>query len=302
MTERVRVGTRRSRLARVQTDGVLERLRREAPDRTFEVVPIDASGDRDRTVGGSPDFTDTIDRALARGEIDLAVHSAKDLPVELDPRFRLVATPRRFDPRDCLVVGSPTGGTELARGARVGSSSPRRRAQLLRWRPDLAVVEIRGNVDTRIGLVRSGSIDAAILAVAGIARLGREAEIARKLPTTEFLPAPAQGAIAVVGRAIDRGLSRLAQAVDDAPTHARVAAERGFAAAIEGDCLRPMGALATLRGDRLTLVGEVLTPDGRTRLRGALAGTAGDAERVGNELGRKMLGRGAHELWESGRR
>ncbi|HXQ78900.1 MAG TPA: hydroxymethylbilane synthase, partial [Thermoplasmata archaeon] len=175
MTERFRVGTRRSRLARAQTDWVLTRLARAAPGVRFEPIPVDTSGDRDRSVGSSPDFTDTIDRALLRGEVDLAVHSAKDLPVELDRRFELLACPRRADPRDCLVVAPPHRAARLPRGARVGSSSLRRRAQLLRWRSDLNVVEIRGNVDTRIDLVQSGAIDAAILAVAGISRLERTA-------------------------------------------------------------------------------------------------------------------------------
>ncbi|MGI0151310.1 MAG: hydroxymethylbilane synthase, partial [Thermoplasmata archaeon] len=199
MTERVRVGTRRSPLARAQAGSVLSRLGRAHPGVRFEPVLIDTSGDRDRSTGGSPDFTDAIDRRLLRGEIDLAVHSAKDLPAELDRRLEILACPRRADPRDCLVAGR-IPRARLPRGARVGSSSLRRRAQLLRWRADLRVVEIRGNVDTRIGWVRSGSIDAAILAVAGLARLGRTGDVDRILPTSKFLPAPAQGALAVVGR------------------------------------------------------------------------------------------------------
>ncbi len=190
VTERVRVGTRRSPLARAQTDAVVARLGRLAPSWKFEVVAVETSGDRDRSLGGSPDFTDAIDRALLRGEVDLAVHSAKDLPADLDRGLELVACPRRADARDCLILGRGDGATGLVRGARVGSSSLRRRAQLLRWRPDLTVVEIRGNVDSRIGLVRSDALDAAILAVAGVSRLGRASEISQVLPASAFLPAP----------------------------------------------------------------------------------------------------------------
>ena len=186
VTVRLRVGTRRSRLARAQTESILRRLGRLAPEMRFEAVSVDTSGDRDRSTGRSPDFTDTIDRALLRGEVDLAVHSAKDLPVELDRRFEFLACPRRADPRDCLVVdrGGRTQG--LPRGARVGSSSLRRRDQLLRWRPDLLVVEIRGtSILGSVSSVRRRST-AAILAVAGISRLRRSAEIERILPPSRF--------------------------------------------------------------------------------------------------------------------
>jgi hydroxymethylbilane synthase len=290
------VGTRRSPLARAQTDWVLANLRCIAPGWRFEPIPVETSGDRDRSLGGSPDFTDAIDRALLRGTIDLAVHSAKDLPVALDPRFALLACPRRADPRDCLVLASGGSRHPLSRGAKVGSSSLRRRAQLLRWRPDLSIVEIRGNVGTRIGLVRTGAIDAAILAVAGVARLGRTAEIGRILPATTFLPAPAQGALAVVARASDTQLPPLVARIDDGATRACVTAERAFAAALGGDCRVPMGALATRHGSAISVVGEVLAPDGRTTLRGKRRGRGSEAERIGSTLGKEMLDRGALEL------
>jgi hydroxymethylbilane synthase len=281
---------------------VISQLTRAAPRYRFTPVPVDTSGDRDRTPGGSTDFTDTIDRALLRGDIDLAVHSAKDLPAELGPRFRLVACPRRADPRDCLVAARAPGVRRLPRGARIGSSSPRRRAQLLRWRPDLRVVEIRGNVETRIGLVRSGNIDAAVLAVAGLLRLGRRGEISRVLPLTGFLPAPAQGALAVVTRADDADLAGIADRIDDPATHACVAAERAFAASLGGDCDVPLGALATSHGGWISLVGEILSRDGRTRLRSHRRGSQARAELVGSDLGRQMLETGAEELISSARR
>jgi len=293
---RLRVGTRRSPLARVQTDSVLARIRREAPEWRLRIVPIDASGDRDRSVGSSPDFTDALDRALLRGEIDLAVHSAKDLPLVLDGGLEILACPRRADPRDGLVVGAPHGASRLPRGARVGSSSLRRRAQLLRWRADLNVLEIRGNVDTRIGLVRAGAIDAAVLAVAGVSRLGRAGEIDRILPPRAFLPAPAQGALAVVARTGDASLGATVRRIDDPATHRCVTAERSFAAALGGDCRVPLGALARLRDGTVSLVGEVLSPDGRKRLRRHARGPGTSATGVGSRLGRALLDQGAGDL------
>ncbi len=297
MTARYRVGTRRSRLARAQTEIVLQKLRRARPAWELVPVPIDASGDRDRSKGGSTDFTDRIDRALLRGEVDLAVHSAKDLPVRLDPRFRLAAVPRRADPRDCLVTALRLRGGDLPRGTRVGSSSPRRRAQLLGWRPDLDVVEIRGNVDTRIAMVRSGTIDAAILAVAGIARLGWTEEIDRVLPTARFLPAPGQGAIAVVSGTGDRDLLAGLDRIDHPATRACVRAERAFAAALGGDCRAPLAARARAERRTLALTAEVLAPDGRTRLRARRQGPVAQADRIGLRLGKEILDGGAMQLW-----
>jgi hydroxymethylbilane synthase len=302
VTERIRVGTRRSRLARAQTESVLSQLRRVTSELRFDPVPIDTSGDRDLSPGGSPDFTDAIDRALSRGDIDLAVHSAKDLPVELDRRFEVVAYPRRADPRDCFVVAHHLRPTRLPRGARVGSSSLRRRAQLLRWRPDLTVVEIRGNVDTRIGFVRSGSIDAAVLAVAGLSRLGRSKEVGRILPTAQFVPAPGQGALAIVARAGETALARTARPIDRASTRACITAERAFSATLGGDCRVPLGALATVQGRGLSLVGEVLSPDGRSRLRARRTGSLTAPERLGLELGKQLHNLGAQQLWASARR
>ncbi len=296
MNDRLRVGTRRSPLARAQTELVLEQLTRRRPSSKFETVALHTSGDRDRSIGSSPDFTDALDRALLEGEVDLAVHSAKDLPLVLDPKLELAATPRRADPRDCLVTARGGSLNRLPPHARVGSSSLRRRAQLLRARPDLTVVEIRGNVDTRVALVRSGRIDAAVLAKAGLERLGRRTEIAQVLPSTRFVPPPAQGCLAVVIRASDRVARATVEAIEDRSTRARVAAERAFAATLGGDCQVPLGALATHHGGRLTLLGEVLSADGRTSLRIEGGGAAAHAVELGERLGRRLIERGATDL------
>jgi hydroxymethylbilane synthase len=296
VTDLRRVGTRRSALARIQTEMVVASLRRRTPDTRFEVVPIETSGDRERAPGVSPDFTDAIDRALRKGAVDLAVHSAKDLPLRLDPALLLAACPRRANPRDALVQNV----RRLPRGAKVGSSSLRRRAQLLRWRGDLEVVELRGNVDTRLVRVRSGTLDAVILAAAGLERLGLKAEISEILPIRSFLPAPAQGALALVTRSDDTSTTSIARTVGHPTTLAAVQAEREFASVLGGDCRMPLAALARLDGDSLNLTGEVLSPDGRQRLRGQLAGDSDAPARVGAALGTLLRDRGAIELLHPG--
>ncbi len=293
MSDRLRVATRRSPLARSQAELVARALARAHRELSVRLCPMATSGDRVLRPGTAPDFTDALDRALLDGTVDVAVHSAKDLPVAPVPGLTVAACPRRADPRDCLVVAGSVAVGELPKGARVGSSSLRRQAQLLRWRPDLQVVELRGNVDRRVARVRSGELDAVILAVAGLVRLGRSDEIRRRLPTAEFLPAPAQGALAVVVRANDRKTLALAREIDDPPTHAAVVAEQAFAALLGGDCRVPLGALARLHRGRLRLEGEVLSPDGRVRLRGSAVGRLADARGVGRRLARGLLARGA---------
>ncbi len=296
MRARLRVGTRGSPLARAQTSIVVASLSRRRAAPRFEIVPIVPSGDRALRSGASPDFTDALDRALLDGRIDLAVHSAKDLPSTLDPRLTLAACPDRADPRDALVLRGRRPRSRLARGGRVGSSSPRRRAQLLRWRRDLDVVEIRGNVGRRLDLVGRGDVDAAVLAVAGLARLGRSAEIARILPTRGFLPAPAQGALAVLTRTDAPELRRLVGGIDRPIVRACVLAERQVADTLRADCRMPLAALATPRRNVLTLRAEVLDPSGRTSVRYRAQGSAARAVDLGREVGAHLLGQGAQEL------
>ncbi len=301
MSERLLVGTRRSPLARAQTDRVLRALSRASPEVRWVVRPMDTSGDRDRRPGSSPDFTDRLDRAVRAGEVDLAVHSAKDLPAEDPEGLAVVSCPKRGDPRDCLVARRETRGP-LRRHATVGSSSPRRRAQLLRWRPDLEVVEVRGNVDTRLRQVADGTVDAMILAVAGLVRLGRLSEITWVLPHREFLPAPAQGALALVARATDRAVADVAATIDHRPTRACVAAERAFASGLGGDCTIPLGALGRLVHGTLRLEGELLAPDGRRRIRARTVGPVRDAPDLGRRLARTVLDLGGRTLLAPSRR
>ena len=296
MTETVRVGTRGSALALVQTELVLRALRPRAPRVRFEAVVIRTQGDRIRSRSSDLDFTDAIDEALEVGRVDLAVHSAKDLPVRTERSVRPVALLRRGDPRDCLILARATGLADLARGARIGSSSARRRAELLRVRPDLEVAEVRGNVDTRLGLVRSGAVDGVILARAGLARLGRLDEVSEVLPASRFVPAPGQGAIAVSARVADRRMVGLLRPLDDPPTRAAVTAERSFVTELGGGCDTPLGAWAALRGGRLTLRAVVLSPDGRRTVWGIRSAPPTRAAALGHALAREVRRAGADEL------
>lgn len=233
---RVRLGTRRSRLAMWQATHVAERLRERGVD--VEIVALETSGDRDLTraiaaLDGDAPFTDDLDEALRRGEVDLAVHSLKDVPLALSSEFDLPAILPRGAPGESVVSRDGRRLADLPAGAVVGTSSPRRAAQLLSLRGDLVPVVMRGPVDDRVRQVRQGRFDAAILATAGLVRLGLEHEIAESLPLDEFLPAPGQGALVVQVRRADERVTRLVRVLDDAPTRAAVTAELAFLAAFE---------------------------------------------------------------------
>jgi hydroxymethylbilane synthase len=289
VTAPLKVGTRRSPLALAQTDLALRALRRHNPGVVFELVPITTAGDRNRTVGSSPDFTDRISAAVEGKEVDLAVHSAKDLPTRPQRDVRVAAFLPRADPSDVL-VGRP--GLDLGRlpaGARIGSSSVRRRAQLLREWPWASVVEIRGNVGTRLAMVDSGKVDGVILAAAGLRRLGAASRIGRRLPVRRFLPAPGQGALALEVRQGDRAVDRVVRTVDHGPTRAAVTAEQACAAGFGADCDVPLGVLARVRGEALSLDAELLDPDGRRSVRVRRAGPVLNAASLGRLAGAELL-------------
>jgi len=267
MAARIRIGSRGSTLALAQTEEVVERLRRLVPECSVTVVPIVTTGDRDRAtsltvLGGSGVFAKELHEALLAGTIDLAVHSAKDLPTQLPPGLVLVAVLAREDARDVLVTSPPRKLGELPAGARVGTSSRRRQALLQRARPDLVVVDIRGNVDTRLRKLREGIVDALVLGAAGLRRLSQTDLVAEYLDPDEFVPAPGQGALAVVARGSD-GRLELFSRLDEPLVHEAVAVERAFLAAFGSGCSVPLGAYATIAGNRLRFRIAVLLPDGR---------------------------------------
>ena len=293
MTERLRIGTRPSPLALVQTELVLRALRRAAPETEFEIVPLRTSGDRTRRLGATLDFTDDIDRRLEEGAVDLAVHSTKDLPARPVRPVEVAAYPRRADPRDCLVLRTPGTLERLPRGARIGSTSLRRRAQLLRARPDLEVVPVRGNVGTRVEKIEREGLDGVALAAAGMVRLGWRDRISEYLGPPRWLPAPGQGALAVEIRTEDRLARRIVGRIDHRPTRAAVEAERAVVAALGGDCNLPLGALGRVRAGRLVLTAALFSPDGRRRLSFARRGPISHPERTGERVGRRLAEAGA---------
>ena len=236
-----------------------------------------------------------IEEALLDGRIDAGVHSMKDVPARLAAGLVIGAVPERADARDVL-IGGDGGLAGLPAGARIGTASPRRRAQLLAHRPDLVVVLLRGNVDTRLRKWRAGEVDALLLAAAGLARLGISEPAAQPLPVDEFLPAVGQGALALECRADDGATRALLAAVDQPAAATAVAAERAFLAAVGGDCNSAIAAHATLAGGRLTLRALVTDPDGRRRLEERDTAPAADAEALGRTVATRLLAAGAAAL------
>lgn len=306
----VRIGTRSSELAlrqARQVQAALAALGVESALSTYRTT-----GDRrlDQplgAIGAKGLFTKELETDLAKRKIDLAVHSLKDLPTESPPGLVVAAVLEREDPRDALVVNALTGARtldELPRGSRVGTSSLRRRALLLSLRPDLEVAELRGNVPTRLRKVDEGRVHAAILAAAGLHRLGAQQHVAAYLEAPLWLPAAGQGAIAVQAREDDMPAREMCARLDDAPTRRAVVAERAFLAALEGGCQVPIGALAlaATAGGGAVLHGLIASVDGRQVVRGCVAVELNDPALAGVRLANQLRGEGATEILEGLRR
>jgi hydroxymethylbilane synthase len=299
VTGALRAGTRSSPLALWQTGHVAQALAAVDPELRCEPFEIHTRGDRERAtpiaaLGETGAFTEALEAALLAGEFDLAVHSLKDLPIADRPGLVIAAVTLREDPRDALVTTRGATLAQLRGGARVGTSSPRRRAQLLAARPDLVAVPVRGNVDSRVHKVLEGELDAVVLAAAGLHRLGLQARIAEYFDLAVMLPAPGQGALAVQCRADDPRRARIAR-VDEPPVRAAVGAERAFHAALGGGCTAPIGALARVDGS-LELAGVVADPDGRRLVRVDERGAPAEAEAVGRRAAERALAAGARAL------
>ena len=305
MSERVRIGTRGSRLALRQAELVAEALQRARPGLEVELVPIRTAGDRLdtahlATVGGKGLFVKEIEEALRDGRVELAVHSLKDLPADLPEGLTLAAFPERDDPRDALVSRSGESLAALPRGARVGTSSLRRRVQLLARRPDLAVEALRGNVETRLRKLDEVPYDAVVLAVAGLRRLGLAPSGMVLLEPDEMLPAVGQGVLAVETREEDAVTRELVLRVDDPPTRAAAEAERAFLRLIGGSCTTPLGAYARIGERGLRLDAFVATPDGARLLRDGETGDPARPAELGRRLAERMLATGAGEVVRAG--
>jgi len=296
----VRIGSRGSTLALWQAEFVRDWLVRAAGV-SAEIIKIRTSGDQFQqgsvaAIGSKGVFIKEIEDALLAGTVDLAVHSLKDVPTEIPRGLALVAIPRREDPRDCLVSRTGAGLAELARGARVGTSSLRRQAQLRRARPDLEVRELRGNVDTRLRRVEEGALDAVVLAYAGVCRLKLEGRVSEVLSPEAMLPAVGQGALAVEARAEDRETRDRLAAFEHADTRVSITAERAVLATLEGGCQVPLGAWARLEEGRLVLDACVCAADGSEVVRDRAEGSPEQPEALGRSLGGKLLAAGADRL------
>jgi hydroxymethylbilane synthase len=289
----LRIGTRRSALAVAQAEEVASRL--AAHGVSAELVPMTTSGDEGAVPDTSPQglkglWTDTILDALEAGEIDLAVHSAKDLPAEDDDGFVIGAVPERADPRDVLI----TREERLRPNAVIGTSSLRRRAQLLAAFPGLTVAPLRGNVDTRLRKLAEGEVDAALLAAAGLARLGIEPEHARTLEAAEMVPAPGQGCLALQCRDDDGRTMEALGPIDHRPSHLALDAERSLMWRLGGGCSLPLGAFATIDGEALRMVAMIATADGDRVIR--VDETGGAPEDVAGLAARALIAAGAEEI------
>ena len=285
----LRLGTRRSALALAQANWVAKTLG------GAEVVPIKTSGDRTKTGGDKARFVREIERALLDGEVEVGVHSAKDLPTDLPEGLEIAGVPAREDPRDAF-VGHVTRLGELPEGARIGTSSLRRRAQILARRPDLRVVELRGNVDTRLARLEAGDFDGLVLAAAGLRRLKRAEEMF-PIDFDELIPSPGQGALALEALHSNDRAAAAAESITDRDSFARLLAERAVVAALEASCNTPLGAVAEIgKGGLMRVQGFCGLPDGSEWLRDEVEMDDADPEAVGRALAERMKAAGAKDI------
>ncbi len=295
------IGTRGSQLAIWQAEWVQAQLKQLAPDLTVVLKRIQTSGDKIQDVplakvGGKGLFVKEIEEALLRKDIDLAVHSMKDLPAVLPPGLTIICVPEREDPRDALLAHEGKNLNALPMGARVGTSSLRRQAQLLHARSDLQIEMLRGNVDTRLRKLQENQFDAIVLAASGLKRLGWDAHITECLPIDVCLPAIGQGALGIEGREDDAFVRSLLARFEHLPTRVTVTAERALLKRLEGGCQVPIAGHAVLEGENLTLDGLVVSLDGKRYVRYSLAGSMSEAESIGTTVAEELLARGAQPI------
>jgi hydroxymethylbilane synthase len=304
MTQAVRelvIGTRGSKLALWQAEWVHARLRQLEPGLSVSLKRIKTTGDKIldtplAAIGGKGLFVKEIEDALLRGEIDLAVHSMKDVPTHLPEGLGILSVPEREDPRDVLISRDGVTLDRLAAGARIGTSSLRRQAQLLNVRPDLSIQILRGNLDTRLRKLEAGEYDGIILAAAGLRRLGWADRVTEYLSPEVCLPAIGQGALALEGRADDAFARDAAARLDHRPTRMAVTAERALLERLEGGCQVPIAAHATIEGDRLTMSALVAGVNGRRLVRDSIQGPVTEAHKLGIRLAERLLEHGGDEI------
>ncbi|ADL12086.1 hydroxymethylbilane synthase [Acetohalobium arabaticum] len=305
---KVIIGTRSSDLAVGQAEIVAEMLGKAVSEYEFELEKIKTKGDKIldsplSQVGGKGLFIKELEVSLLEEEIDLAVHSMKDMPAELPEGLAVLGFPERVDSRDALVSNGDRNLDELPTGARIGTGSLRRTSQLLNYRPDLEVVPIRGNINTRLEKLTAEelNLDAIVLAAAGLIRMGWKDKITEYLDDEVMLPAAGQGALAIEAREDDEEIKTLINKIDDQRTRYILQAERGFLERLDGDCQVPIGALAEIEGEEITLEGMVATLDGQKHLRDQITGSVGEAEELGIELAEELIAKGAEKILQQAR-
>jgi hydroxymethylbilane synthase len=297
----VKIGTRGSQLALYQADFVLNLLQKYFPDKHFERVIIKTQGDRDQLssltkIGGIGIFTKTIEESLLKNAIDIAVHSLKDLPSQMDSALTLAAVPERGPVEDILITPDGIKLNELGSNASVATGSIRRRSQILNLRPDLQIKDLRGNIKTRLRKLNEQNLDGIIMAKAAIVRLALEEVKYTVFPVNEIIPAVGQGAIGIQIRKADREISEMLKPLNHTETFLSVAAERAFLKRLDSGCQFPVGAIARVKADRLHLRGVIGSEDGVTIMRKEITGDARHAEKLGNELAEQFLTDGAEEI------
>jgi len=299
--EKIRIATRESALALWQAEYVKDRLETTYPGITVEIIGMTTRGDQIldmplSKIGGKGLFIKELESALMEKQADIAVHSMKDVPMEMPPGFTISSICARADPRDAFVSNQYASLASLPEGARLGTSSVRRRSQLAALRPDLEYVDLRGNVGTRLGKLDDGQYEAIILAVAGLQRLKLDDRITDKMSVQDSIPAAGQGAVGIECRSDDEETIRLVAALGHAPTSQCVTAERAMARALNANCEAPFAAYAQLNGDRLELNALVASLDGKQVMRETQSGHADEAEQLGTDVASALISRGALEL------
>ena len=306
MIKTVRVGTRGSRLAIAQTEIALAALRKVHPHVRFEVIAISTKGDVDNrplfTLDEKGIFEKEVNEAVKQGKVDFAVHSLKDVPSDLSDDLSVACIPKRASPNDVLVTDNGQKLKDLAPCSVVGTSSLRRAVQLAKTRVDLNVRPIRGNVETRVKKVISGEYDAAVLAEAGLSRLGMKDVIVQRFSIRDFVPAPGQGAIAIVCRSDDAALADMLQQIEDRHSRIAVLAERALIRKVEGGCRFPIGAVAITNEDKITLYASVFSADGKQSIHIKKSGRATKPEQLGSSVANMLVKQGAMDLAEGWRR
>ena len=292
---KIRVGTRGSNLALIQTNWAIDRLKEKFPEVEFEIKIIKTKGDKilhlslDK-IGDKGLFVKEIESQLLEGEIDLAVHSMKDMPAEVVEGLKFAAVPKREDPRDVIILREGLNSfDELPIGATIGTGSKRRKYQLLRKRPDLNIVPIRGNIETRISKIESENLDGIVLAASGVIRADLEEKITEFLPVDLMIPAPAQGALALEIRENDEELEKMIDAIKDEISQIQTDAERSYLAGIDGSCHIPMGAYCEVDGEKLTLTGIFGDEDGEKITVASLEGDRDNPKELGSNLAKLIL-------------